>query len=555
MMQDGRIAAPGQPGRNSKVIVQTTTWERDSHDLFDYEARHVSKASLDVEESSKIYRSEAEVLKVPENQGVPKNAELLIKVVITKDGKCLIAPPEKTSSTTARKLWLVVKDLKTPFQGHILSEGDTIKLGRFRLRVRQICRADQPAPELRLFDDGELPVVINLRDRNISDHELSTVPCRICLLDGQGEDKDDPLIDPCACNGSIKWVHLNCLKHWIDGRRKTDQQGQSAGSLFFKQLQCELCKHNYPISVITREGRKLTLVSMPKPEGPFIILENTTNVNRGFHILSMAQKKTLKLGRGHECDVRISDVSISRTHATIRYSEGTNINSYNNSFVLEDHESKFGTLICIRKQQSLDYWSGTLSLQVGRTTLKVAYEDIYLAEQSRSDAAAQFGGGETGANGDSNNTPANSHTTNAFPPHPNAGAGGGGGARSHNNLSGTTLGNCRLVPMFPHETTAPPAALLQAYGVSHQPELLYSSDRIYSNSTVGRGWNDHTDPLKVLNEGRSPTNHLTHGTWYYQQAPIPHPPFPTTLNTAGSRSMPTPTGPASSNVYNNLFQR
>lgn len=44
--------------------------------------------------------------------------------------------------------------------------------------------------------------------------------------------------------------------------------------------------------------------------------------NRGLHIVSMNSKKELKLGRGHESDVRIADVSISRYHATIRFSEG-----------------------------------------------------------------------------------------------------------------------------------------------------------------------------------------------------------------------------------------
>lgn len=46
-------------------------------------------------------------------------------------------------------------------------------------------------------------------------------------------------------------------------------------------------------------------------------------------------------GRGHESDVRIPDVSISRHHATIKFVEG--------AFFLEDHNSKFGTLVALRK--------------------------------------------------------------------------------------------------------------------------------------------------------------------------------------------------------------
>ena len=34
--------------------------------------------------------------------------------------------------------------------------------------------------------------------------------CRLCL---EGED-DGPLVQPCACRGSIKWIHEHCLNKW-----------------------------------------------------------------------------------------------------------------------------------------------------------------------------------------------------------------------------------------------------------------------------------------------------------------------------------------------------
>ena len=58
-------------------------------------------------------------------------------------------------------------------------------------------------------------------------------------------------------------------------------------------------------------------------------------INESDHVVSLADNKMLKLGRGHEADIRIADVSISRWHATIRFSNG--------SFLLEDNHSKFGT--------------------------------------------------------------------------------------------------------------------------------------------------------------------------------------------------------------------
>jgi pSer/pThr/pTyr-binding forkhead associated (FHA) protein len=56
-------------------------------------------------------------------------------------------------------------------------------------------------------------------------------------------------------------------------------------------------------------------------------------------IMPDLDKKTFKLGRGHESDVRVSDISVSRCHALVKY------NSDNGRFYLEDNLSKFGTLV------------------------------------------------------------------------------------------------------------------------------------------------------------------------------------------------------------------
>ena len=51
------------------------------------------------------------------------------------------------------------------------------------------------------------------------------------------------------------------------------------------------------------------------------------------------EKTNFKLGRGHESDVRVSDISVSRCHALVKY------NIENGKFYLEDNLSKFGTLV------------------------------------------------------------------------------------------------------------------------------------------------------------------------------------------------------------------
>lgn len=50
------------------------------------------------------------------------------------------------------------------------------------------------------------------------------------------------------------------------------------------------------------------------------------------------EKKEITIGRGHGCDFKISEITVSRTHLTLKMSQG-------NSLLLKDRNSKFGTLI------------------------------------------------------------------------------------------------------------------------------------------------------------------------------------------------------------------
>jgi pSer/pThr/pTyr-binding forkhead associated (FHA) protein len=70
------------------------------------------------------------------------------------------------------------------------------------------------------------------------------------------------------------------------------------------------------------------------------ILGRDSNNSKGVHVVNMQNKNIIKLGRGHDIDVRITDISVSRVHAMIKLEKG--------NFYLEDNDSKFGTLALIR---------------------------------------------------------------------------------------------------------------------------------------------------------------------------------------------------------------
>ena len=65
------------------------------------------------------------------------------------------------------------------------------------------------------------------------------------------------------------------------------------------------------------------------------------NSSRTIHVLAFNQiNDQFTMGRGHESQVRVNDISVSRTHALIKHRE--------NGIYLQDNKSKFGTLVLMR---------------------------------------------------------------------------------------------------------------------------------------------------------------------------------------------------------------
>lgn len=107
-------------------------------------------------------------------------------------------------------------------------------------------------------------------------------------------------------------------------------------------------------------------MEIERPEkGSFLQLETfckDKNFARVVHVLLPDPSKlSFKIGRGHEADVKISDISVSRVHAQISMTP--------KGFLLEDNSSKFGTLLLLPSvPQEIDATNG-LAIQISRTIL------------------------------------------------------------------------------------------------------------------------------------------------------------------------------------------
>ena len=96
------------------------------------------------------------------------------------------------------------------------------------------------------------------------------------------------------------------------------------------------------------------LVGIKMPEWPFVMLESMANDRSSARFVFLVKvpdyrttfsenpsiKRRFSIGRGHESDLRIWDISVSRSHTDIEYEDGV--------FKIKDKLSKFGTLVKTR---------------------------------------------------------------------------------------------------------------------------------------------------------------------------------------------------------------
>ena len=108
------------------------------------------------------------------------------------------------------------------------------------------------------------------------------------------------------------------------------------------------------------ENELVTLISIPKPTGSYVIFEKIASVcssSTGLFIALFNRKSKLQLGRSTDSDLRLTNLSVSRNHATLECDNGT--------VLLRDVNSTFGTAVCLERPISVS----DEVLQVGRSLL------------------------------------------------------------------------------------------------------------------------------------------------------------------------------------------
>ena len=198
--------------------------------------------------------------------------------------------------------------------------------------------------------------------------------CRICY--GEDSTIDNPLIYPCICKGSMKYIHYECLKNWLNSKIEedisVDDENNEIEVISYnrKDISCELCKEKLPDYI--KYNNRFYNISFYKPKfNEFIVLESMrADKHRAkfIHIISFDTKDSINIGRANECELSIAELSVSRYHCIIHKDEG--------DIFIEDNSSKFGTLILVQNNNLIISDTLPLNLQINKTFIKIKIPTI-----------------------------------------------------------------------------------------------------------------------------------------------------------------------------------
>jgi hypothetical protein len=89
------------------------------------------------------------------------------------------------------------------------------------------------------------------------------------------------------------------------------------------------------------------------------------NSNRILYVINLESKQNIRIGRGHDSDIRVTDISVSRFHAFIKKEK-------DGTFNIKDNNSKFGTLVLVQSNKINILNSITLPVQIGRSLIHLS---------------------------------------------------------------------------------------------------------------------------------------------------------------------------------------
>ena len=290
--------------------------------------------------------------------------------------------------TTPNSTWFLLRKefMDDRTNEYNIKEGDILKIGRILVHIKTIKfsknnsrnKTKTKTESNKANDNKSINTNFSQNLKEIQtlpnshkikeDKELNpTKLCRICY--GEEETEENPLVQPCTCSGSMKYIHLSCLKTWINTSVNIKLESTEYCNVYtYKPAECELCKTTFP-DFIRHKGKLYDIPDFYSDFNSFLIFEcliTDKTLNKYIYVVNLdIPNNKINLGRGHSSNVLLNDISVSRLHCFL------NIDKNAKKIFISDNNSKFGTLILVKTDNIILSYELPLFIQIGRTYLKM----------------------------------------------------------------------------------------------------------------------------------------------------------------------------------------
>ena len=346
-----------------KLNMLTSTWSKESNELFDYESPELFKQEFSVDTAGSVTRNKNQIsfnIRNLNDTIAPIQNEPLFSLDCTTSQFYMNA---NKSNEQKESTWITLRGFQSKkYQNsYSISVGDLVKFGRIAMKIREIQLEGKSKGNI--FDIYKECTKPNLFMNSKMTHNRHRI-CRICYCDEF--EVESPLINPCKCSGGLKYIHLSCLQHWLKSKAViVTTSNENCTAFTFTQIECELCKQVFP-DFIKIDSTYYQIFDFSQIKYKTYISFETLPINgkKTVYVVSFDKKNTIKIGRSHESDLRITDVTVSRFHAQIT-------RTYDDLFSLMDTTSKFGTLIYLHLNKVPLFRDIPFPIQIGRTFIQM----------------------------------------------------------------------------------------------------------------------------------------------------------------------------------------